>query len=91
MFFIGNRKFEKLEHVYGFLEGIVKDYIENGKKPNLIIYYNKDELYNSSKEEENPIFYISRGIKANLLGAFLLKYKGLKGTIKYNGEVLWQF
>lgn len=91
MFFVGNKKFEKLEHVYEFLKSVLDKYYK-GEKPNLVIYYNNEIIYNSSIEEDkNPMFYISKGVKANLLGVFLLKYKGVNGTLKYKDEILWQF
>ena len=94
MFFVGNKKFEKLEHTYEFLKGALKNYLEDGdekKIPPIIIYYNEEILYDSSNLKNNPVFYISRGIKVDLLGAFLLKSKNVSGTIKYKDEVLWKF
>lgn len=99
MFFVGNKKFEKLEYVYEFLKDIIRNFVE-GKDlhPKIIVYYNNECLYSSDKppklnknSDGNPVFWISRGRKIDLFGAFLMKYKGLSGTIKYKEEVLWKF
>lgn len=89
MFFIGNKKFENLNYVYEFLKPRIKNHIENNEKLNIIIHYNNIEFYNSEKKDKNLKFYISRGVKVDLLDAFILKYKGEKKfKLKYCGEIL---
>ena len=91
MFFIGNKKFETLDYLYEFIKPKIKNHIENNENLKIIIYYNNIELYNSDKLNKNIKFYISRGVKVDLLEAFILKYKGeRKFTLKYCGEIIME-
>ena len=89
MFFIGNKKFENLEYLYEFLKPKIKNYIENNENLKIKICYNNVEMYNSDTLDKNIKFYISRGVKVDLLEALILKYKGEKKfTLKYCGEII---
>ena len=89
MIFIGNVKLGDLDKAYIILENEIQKYIK-GEPQILRIYYNKDLLYDSTSES-NPIFYTSRGVIGNLLDAFVRKYQGKSGAIKWGEEILMKF
>lgn len=89
MIFVGNIKLEDLSRTYIILENEIQKYIK-GEPQILRIYYNKDLLYDSTSES-NPIFYTSRGVKGNLMDAFVRKYQGRSGVIKWGEEILMKF
>ena len=89
MIFIGNMRLGDLDGAYNILENEILKYIK-GEPQILRVYYNKDLLYNSTSES-NPIFYTSRGVKGNLMDAFVRKYQGKSGVIKWGEEILMSF
>lgn len=89
MIFIGNMRLGDLGGAYSILENEILKYIK-GEPQILRIYYNRDLLYDSTSES-NPIFYTSRGVKGNLMDAFVRKYLGKSGTIKWGEEILMRF
>lgn len=89
MIFIGNVKLGDLDKAYIILENEIQKYLK-GESQILRIYYNKDLLY-SSASESNPTFYTSRGVKGNLMDAFVRKYQGKSGVIKWGEEILMRF
>lgn len=89
MIFIGNMRLGALDRAYNILENEILKYIK-GEPQILRVYYNKDLLYDSTSES-NPIFYTSRGVKGNLMDAFVRKYQGKSGVIKWGEEILMSF
>ena len=89
MIFIGNVKLGDLDKAYIILENEIQKYIK-GEPQILRICYNKDLLYDSTSES-NHIFYTSRGVKGNLMDAFVRKYQGKSGAIKWGEEILMKF
>lgn len=89
MIFIGNMRLGDLSGAYSILENEILRYIK--EEPQILrIYYNRDLLYDSTSES-NPIFYTSRGVKGNLMDAFVRKYQGKSGVIKWGEEILMSF
>lgn len=89
MIFIGNMRLGDLGGAYSILENEILKYIK-GEFQILRVYHNKDLLYDSTSES-NPIFYTSRGVKGNLMDAFVRKYQGKSGVIKWGEEILMSF
>lgn len=89
MIFIGNMRLGDLSGAYSILENEILRYIK--EEPQILrIYYNRDLLYDSTSKS-NPIFYTSRGVKGNLMDAFVRKYQGKSGVIKWGEEILMNF
>ena len=78
-----------LSGAYSILENEILRYIK--EEPQILrIYYNRDLLYDSTSKS-NPIFYTSRGVKGNLMDAFVRKYQGKSGVVKWGEEILMSF
>ncbi len=89
MIFIGNMRLGDLSGAYSILENEILRYIK--EEPQILrIYYNRDLLYDSTSKS-NPIFYTSRGVKGNLMDAFVRKYQGKSGVVKWGEEILMSF
>lgn len=89
MIIVGQVKFEDLDRAYEVLVPVIQEFIK-GNAPILRIYNNFDLIYDSTSKN-NPLFYTSRGVKGDLMEAFIKKYQGKNGIIKWKEDVLMKF